>query len=335
MLNLATSTVSRALSDHPDISDATKARVRKVAEEFNYSTNIHARIFRNQHSRLIALVLPEINMFFTPNLIKGINKTIEGSKYSLITFLTNDSYETEKEIVKQCLNWAVEGVMISLSKEANDLTHLQPLVNANIKCLLLDKVMSNPKHPSVSIDSAEASYKAVSHLIKKGHRQILGVFGSPKLEISQRRIEGFHRAMADHRIGVLDENVICVEKSKDLDLILPPILKHNTGLTSIFTMSDELLAKSLYQVSALGLSVPGDLSIVSISDGDYPYLTFPQTTHVKDSGRKMGRTACRLLLQQITEPVPKGGLAEGDDVSLTVDTKLVELHSVADVTSQD
>ena len=109
LLNLSTSTVSRALSDHPDISEATKKRVRAAAEEFNYTANVHARFFRQQHSGLIALVLPEVNMFFTPSLIKGINNVIAASGYSLITFLTNDSYKREKEIIKQCLNWAVEG----------------------------------------------------------------------------------------------------------------------------------------------------------------------------------------------------------------------------------
>lgn len=110
LLNLSTSTVSRALSDHPDISDATKKRVRSAAEEFNYVTNIYARSFRKQQSRLLALILPEVNMFFSPNLIKGINKTIASSNYTLITFLSNDSYKREKEIIKQCLSWAVEGV---------------------------------------------------------------------------------------------------------------------------------------------------------------------------------------------------------------------------------
>ncbi len=160
LLNLSTSTVSRALSDHPDISQATKARVRSVAEEFNYTTNVHARFFRKQHSGLIALILPEINMFFTPNLIKGINKTIDHSKYSLIIFQTEDSYEKEVKVIKQCLSWAVEGVLISLSKETYNLQHLEPLNKSNINCVLLDKTIENDTHPTVTIDSASASYQA-------------------------------------------------------------------------------------------------------------------------------------------------------------------------------
>ncbi len=322
MLSLSTSTVSRALSDHPDISDATKNRVKAAAEEFNYTTNVHARFFREQDSGLIALILPEINMFFTPNLIKGINKTIDASKYSLIIFLTNDSYKKEKEIIKQCLSWAVAGVLISLSKDTYNLNHLEPLIKANIKCVLLDKALEDVHFPTVTIDSAEASYQATSYLIGKGHQNILGVFGTPNFTITQERIKGYKKALEENKIPVLQENIISVDKSTDLDFILPPIFNHNKKISAVFTMSDELLTKSLYHINILGLSIPKDISIVSISDGVYPYLTYPQISHVKDSGSKMGRTACKLLLNSIADSSKNPGSG------MVVSTKLVELGSV-------
>lgn len=323
MLNLSTSTVSRALSDHPDISDATKKRVKDTADQFNYTTNLHARFFRSQHSGLIALILPEVNMFFTPNLIKGINKTTAFSKYSLITFLSNDTYKKEEEMVRQCLSWAVEGVLISLSKETDNLKHLDLLTKSNIKCVLLDKVLDNDIFPSVTIDSIDASYKAVSHLIKNGHRHILGVFGNPNFSISQERIKGYKKAMEENNIPILNENIIAVDNSDNLDFILPTILNYNKNITAIFTMSDELLVKSIYHINMIGLNIPKDLSIVSISDGVYPYLTHPQITHIKDSGNKMGRTACKLLLNTIEDP------NKYDKSGILVSTKLIELNSVS------
>ncbi len=322
ILNVSTSTVSRALSDHPDISEATKNKVRLAAEEFNYTTNVHARFFRNQNSRLIALVLPEVNMFFTPSLIRGINKVIDSSKYSLIIFLTNDSYKKEKEAIKQCMSWAVEGVLISLSKQTYNLSHLEPLTKANIKCVLLDKTLENEHFPVVTIDNTQASYQAISYLIKKGHQNILGIFGNPNFSISQERINGYEKALKESNIPIFKENIISTDNAANLDFILPPILNHNKKITSIFTMSDELLAKSLFHINALGLSIPKDISIISISDGNYPYLTHPQTSHVKDSGSKMGKSACKFLIDLIANP------SKENDVGLLISTKLVELQSV-------
>lgn len=322
ILNLSTSTISRALSDHPDISDATKERVRTVADELNYTANVHARFFRKQHSGLIAVVLPEINMFFTPSLIKGINKSIANTNFSLITFLSNDSYKREKEIVKQCMNWAVQGVLISLSKETYDLAHLEPLAKAKIECVLLDKSLNNQEYHTVTIDSVDASYQAVSYLIKNGHRNIVGIFGNPALSISQERLMGYRKALAENDIPFLDENIVSVDHNSSLDFILPPILNHNRNITAIFTMSDELLSKSLYHLDRLGFSIPEDISIVSISDGVFPYLTYPRVTHVKDSGSKMGRSASKLLLDQIA------GKNENVSNQKVITTKLIELESV-------
>lgn len=326
MLNLSTSTISRALSDHPDISDATKKRVATVAEELNYTTNVHARFFRKQHSGLIALVLPEVNMFFTPSLIRGINKSMANTNFSLITFLTNDRYKREKEVIKQCLNWAVEGVLISLSKETYDLSHLAPLAKAQIECVLLDKSLNNQQYHSVTIDSIDASYQAVHHLIEKGHRNIVGIFGNPSLRISQERLQGYKKALVENGIPFLEENIVSVDQDTSLDFILPPVLNHNKDITAIFTMSDELLAKSLYHIERLGLKVPQDISIVSISDGVYPYLTHPRVTHVKDSGSKMGKSAGKLLIDQIA------GKGEDERAQKVVSTKLVELESIVALT---
>lgn len=322
MLNLSTSTISRALSDHSDISDATKKRVKMAAEEFNYSTNVHARLFRKQHSGLIALVLPEINMFFTPGLIRGINKAIVSTNYTLITFLSNDKFKREKEIVKQCMNWAVEGVLISLSKETFNTAHLAPLADAKIQCVLLDKSIENELYHSVTIDSVDASYRAVSYLIEKGHQNILGIFGNPILKISQERQTGYQKALMEKGIPVLEENMISVDKNTNLDFILPPILNHNKKITAIFTMSDELLVKTLFHINRLGFSIPKDISIITISDGVFPFLNHPQITHVKDSGSKMGNNATKFLLECIAQ---KSTTAQTHKL---ITTKFIELESV-------
>lgn len=324
LLNLSTSTISRALSDHPDISEATKKRVKNAAETFNYVTNINARSFRKQQSRLLALVLPEINMFFTPNLIKGINQAVNNSNYTLITFLSNDSLQQEKEIIKQCLSWSVEGVLISLSKETNDLTHLLPFHQVGIKCVLIDKVLSSPKYPSITIDNVQASYDAITYLINKGHQNILGIFGSPNFTITNERIEGYKKAFVDKNMSILSENIITVEKASDLDFVLPPILNHNKNITAVFTMSDELLAKSLYQINRLDLSIPNDISVISISDGVYPYLAHPQITHIKDSGSNMGKNAALFLIELIKGTVKKSNF---------IPTQIIELNSILEINS--
>ncbi len=319
LLSISASTVSRALSNHPDISDATKKRVKNLARELNYSTNMQARIFRRQNSGLIALVLPEINMFFTPKLIEGINQSIMESNYTLITFISNDNKMTEEEIVDNCLAWAVEGVLISLSRNTNSLEHLSAFKEANIKCLLLDKTLDTD-FPTIRIDGAKASYIATVHLLDNNHKNILGIFGDPNLRITKDRIQGFQKAHAERGIDLDDNNILTVEKSGELDFILPELLEDNEQLSAIFTMSDELLAKTHYHILASGKSIPDHMSIISISNGFFPNLTYPPTTHVQVSGYRMGKRGCDYLINAIEENL--------DMFNMELPTKLIEMSSV-------
>lgn len=325
MLNLSTSTISRALSGHPDISEATRKRVQETADAFNYTTNLNARLFRKQSSGLIALILPEINMFYSPQLIEGINEVIASTNYSLITFISNDNIKREKEIVKHCLSWAVEGVMISLSTETQSIEHLQPLYDTEIKCLLLDRIIENECFPSIKNDGELASYKATSHLIEKGHTNILGFFYNINLGITQDRIRGYKKAFKDKGVELVNENILSINYSRELDFILPSILKHNAEITAIFTMSDELLAKTFFQLSALGITVPDDLSLISISDGVFPELSYPKISYLKDSGLKMGKEATYFLLDLIKQKEKKVWS------NLLLSSQFIELDSIKDL----
>ena len=126
LLNLSPSTVSRALADHQDISEETKRRVQEVAQRMNYIPNLRAKYLRTRHSNVIALILPEMNMFFMPSLMNGINKVVEAKNYSLIVLQSDNSLWKEKQLVQYCLNLSVDGVLLSVSKETTNLSHLSP-----------------------------------------------------------------------------------------------------------------------------------------------------------------------------------------------------------------
>lgn len=324
MTGLSPSTVCRALADHPDISEQTSRRVKDVATGFGYQKNIYASFFRYNKSGLISLILPEINMFYSPNLIKSINKIITPLNYNLVISLTNNNSQTEAELIEKCIKWSVEGVLISLAKDTKNVDFLSKLQELDIPCVLMDKTKDCHEFTTVTINNYSSTSNAINYLLEKGHRKILGVFGSKSYSITTERMEGFKDALTKYGLTFGDENCLTVEKSIELESVLPQMLK-TRSYTAIFTMSDELLAKSIYLIHASGLKMPEDISVISISDGVYPYLVNPNITHVKDSGNKLGKIAANALLNRITSKNPI------HIEKLYAETKLVELHSVSPV----
>ena len=325
MLSLSPSTISRALSDHPDISFKTKQRVKEVADKFNYSVNLHSSFFRNKKSNLIALIIPEINMFYIPSMINAINDFLYTTDYSLFVFISRDKLKREKDIIQQCIKWAVEGVLISPSSETRNFDHLDSLRFSGIKTVVLDKILKHSTIPSVSINNENSAYKAVDYLINKGHTNILGIFGNPNISITKERIKGYVKSLEHHGLVSAEENIITIQDTVELDSILPVILNHNKSITAIFSMSDEILARVYFHVMRLGKRVGEDISLICISDGYFPKLTFPKTTYIRDSGRKMGKKACDLLVNQLLKD------KSIEQTTLELSTKMVELDSVKDL----
>ena len=206
-LGVSMPTVSRALADHPDISSATKDRVREVAQALSYIPNYRARYLRAKHSRLIALIVPEMNMFFVPSMITGINRVVQQNDYSLIVFQSDNSIVQERRLVEYCTHLSADGVLLVLSAETTDLLHLDILRDCDIPVVLLDKTIETAKHTTITIDDQEAGREAASYLLERGHTKVLGVFGDQRQRISSQRLKGFRRGHAEHGVPNLGPSV--------------------------------------------------------------------------------------------------------------------------------
>jgi|LauGreDrversion4_2_1035121.scaffolds.fasta_scaffold06455_7 LacI family transcriptional regulator len=288
-LSLSISTVSRALSDHPDINDQTKLRVSEAALQMGYRANLLARGFRSQQSKIVALVLPEVNDFFTPSLISGISDALRQSGRMLQVVLTQDSLERESEAIQQCLDMQVEGVLLVPSRVTVTTDHFDGLIANGIPFVLIDKTLDGDSMHSVRFDGFRAGKRAVRYLVAKGHKRIVGVFGDPSWKLTEERRAGFLAGIEKAGLSPDSCPTLCISDLGNLDWQLQRVFTLSESKpTALFAMSDELLARSLYYLQSNGIRVPEDVSILAVSDGKYPYLTLPNISYIKTSGYDLG-----------------------------------------------
>jgi DNA-binding LacI/PurR family transcriptional regulator len=321
-LALSTPTVSRALADHPDISTETKARVRDLAKVLNYVPSYRARFPATKHPRLIALVVPEMNTFFVPSLISGINHVVQRNDYSLIVFQSDDSLEQERRLLEYCTHLSPEGVMLALSSETADLSHLEVLRARQIPVVLLDRTIETAQHSTITIDDYEVGREAGSYLIDRGHRRAVGVFGDPRQRISALRLKGFRRAYLDEGIALEERQLVRVTRLSELEAVLDRLLDSLPDATAIFVMSDELLVYTHRLLMRRGTKVPEAVSLLAISDGLAPAFLHPTVTHIRHSGFEVGERTAHILI----------GLIEHQSnamMDVRIRTTMVELGSVA------
>jgi DNA-binding LacI/PurR family transcriptional regulator len=321
VLNLSPSTVSRALSDHPDISKATKEKVREASKMFNYSPNLRARYLRTKSSGLIALILPEYFMFFIPEMMKTISDAVGQKGYSLMVFQSDNSYIKELNIINNCNQLCVDGILLSISSGFQESNELLELNRDGAPIVLLDRTWVNEEMSSVGIDGAGVAYEAVQYLFKKGHKKIGGLFASYNHRMSERRQSGFEKACKENEMQI---NALNIDSPNDFDKQLSDFLESHKSITALFTMTDELMIKCHSGLQRLGFRIPEDMSLISISDGVLVDILTPKITHLFHSPIEIGKKSVELLFERIEDKM-------SETKSLKVECKLVEYESVKDL----
>jgi LacI family transcriptional regulator len=175
-LKLSISTVSKALRDSPEISAATKDKVQKKAKELKYYANPFASNLRNQQSKTIALIIPEIANNFFSLAINGAESFAQEKGYHVLIYQTNEDAQKEKAIAKYLLNGRVDGVMISLSNNTTDVKHLKELQQREIPLVFFDRASDKIDLPRVTTDDYDSAFMGAEHLIKNGIRDIAFLF---------------------------------------------------------------------------------------------------------------------------------------------------------------
>lgn len=296
LLQINVSTVSRALNNHPDISDAVKRKVKEAAEALHYVPNDFAINFRKKSTKVIGLIIPKMSMFFIPSIIEGISAKLRSTGYRFFILSSEESLETEKENIDICANSGVDGVLISLSTETQNYDHLRKLDDLGIPIVIFDKSLATERYEQVVFNSEKDAEACAKKLAGYQCKNILGIFGNSDLEITEKRRNAFESYLQNFP-NIRLTSIFC--DSPDMVQEKLDTLMEHEQFDGIFAMSDETLAGLNYTLKRRGRSAK-DFRIIAISEGVFPKYLNPHYEFVKNDAHKMGLKAAEKLLQKIS-----------------------------------
>src|SRR5207253_7799462 len=171
-LNLSTSTVSRALRGSHEISAETKKLVMEYAERFNYRPNPIALSLKERRSRSIGVVVCEIANNFFSQAINGIESIAYNRGYHVIISQSHESYDREVVNVEHLSSRSVDGLLISLSTETENMEHFKKLHEKGLPIVFFDRVTDEIETFKVVADNRKGAYDAIVHLVDAGFTRI-------------------------------------------------------------------------------------------------------------------------------------------------------------------
>ncbi len=300
--NLSITTVSRVLRGQGEISEKTRQKVLKVARELNYRPNLLIQGIQTGRTGNIGVMVPPYNPYWT-EVLKGIHDQLVEADYAPITLWDDSDVagdDTEAFMLKQMhrlIDRRVDGVILWPKVSEVFGAHLDELESRQLPVVTIDHEL--PFADSVVTDEEVGASLVAKHLYDLGHRRIGHLAGEPHWTWARLRRECFEKKLAQysetHCITVVGS-----DEAKHIPAAARELLSVTPRPTAIFACSD-WVAFEIYNVAMeMGIRIPDDISIVGYSD-TYKLSQFinPPLTTVRQKPRKIGRTAAKLMIEQL------------------------------------
>lgn len=301
-LNLATSTISRALKDHHTISDKTIKKVKKTAEEMGFVPNTLAAGLRGNKTKTIGVLIPTVTQPFLSSLISGIEIAAQKSGYTVIIMQSHDSYEEEVNMTKSLYSNRVSGVICSLAMETRDTSHFQQFSKNNTPLVFVDRVPKDFNTFRVVIDNYSAGYRATKHLIDQGCKRIAHLTaGSEFGNLYNERKRGYTEALRDANLPIEEELIVNLKsvtyedgvKASNQLFDLKPIPD------GIFAAGDIIAVSAVQTAKKRGLKVPEDVAVIGFNNDPISQIIDPNISTITHPAEKMGKAAAAIIIKNL------------------------------------
>lgn len=298
VLGISISTVSRALKNHPDISDSTKKKVIELAETLEYEPNATAVNLRTKKTKLFGLMVPSVTNMFYDSFIASIEEESRKIGYSLLILQNNEDEASENDNLKLCRQNRISGLFACYSHETNNLSSFDKLKASEIPLVFFDKVPEEANYNKICLADKEAAILAAEELQKRNKKNILALFGSRNLSITKRRLEHFNKSFINQQnVAVTIEHAHNTKHAEDITM---QYFQQQNKPDAVFCMSDEILMGAMKSLMRLKISIPDQTGVIALSDGIIPAIYFPEISYVETSGYNLGKLAFQRMQECLT-----------------------------------
>ncbi len=322
-LNISASTVSRALKNNPLISEKTRKRIKKTAEEMEYRPNVLAASFRTKKTNTIGVIVPLINRHFFSSVISGIEDIAYKNGFTVTISQSNDKVEKEVKIAHTLFANRVDGLILSLGMETKSFEHLKLFTDRKIPLVLFDRVTDKIDAHKIIVDDFGGAYRATKHLIENGARKIAHIGGPQTINIYKSRQEGFIAALNDAGLKT-DKSLIFNETMTRNDGVeaLKTLRKNNKLPDAVFCANDTTALGIIIYLKEIGIKLPDEIAIVGFSNEPFSEVVTPSISTIKQPDFLMGQKAAQLVISQINNKA-----SDTNFETITMPTQLIIRNS--------
>lgn len=301
-LKISATTVSRGLKDHPAINKNTRKKIADAARDLGYRSNNFASSLRSKKTHTIGVIVPRLNSYFVANVLAGMEDAANKEGYNIIISHSLESAEKEVFNAQTMFNKRVDGLLVSLAYDTENIKHLEPFFNKGIPVVFFDRVHPHNESTSIIIDNYQAAYDVTKHLLDQGFRRIMHLGGNMLRNVYSERLRGYKQALKNYKIH-FEEKLLYISKLDELagthaaEHILK--MKEKDRPDSVFSANDTAAVHCMIRLKAAGIKIPSDIAFAGFNNDPISKVIEPNLTTVNYSGYSVGEAAVINLINHL------------------------------------
>jgi LacI family transcriptional regulator len=299
-LNVSRITVSKALRNHPDISDSMKKKVLALAKKMGYVPNLIATQLNSRHSYTIGVVIPDLENSFFSYIVDSIIDYATDKNFRVILTVSRENEKIEKRNIENLIGMRVDGLLVCNSQKSSHTEIYDQIRRMSIPLIFFDRMIPGLEYSSIVFDDKPGAISALDDIINSGYTKIAHLAGYHGINIGRERLEGYKASLLKHNIPVKDEWIIeGGYELQDGQVSFNKLFAQKHQPEIILAVNDRVALGAYLAAEKLGLKIPDDIGIVAYGFSETADRFNPPLAIINQDPRKMGNIAAMNLINEI------------------------------------
>jgi LacI family transcriptional regulator len=299
-LKVSRVTVSKALRNHPDISDAMKKKVNDTAAKMGYVPNLIARQLNSGKTYTIGIVVPDLENSFFAYVVDSMIDYATENDYRAIVTVSREKQDVEKQNIENLIGMRVDGLLVCNSQETKDTSIIKQIKKMKIPLVFFDRVVALHGFSSVVYNDREGAISALDMIIEAGFKKIAHFAGYTAINIGKERYKGYVESLDKH--GIIFRKEWVIEGGYELNdgrSAFKKLLSLGDMPEIIFAVNDRVALGAYIEAGEAGLKIPADIGVMGYGFFETTDMFNPPLAVINQDPREMGRLSVKALIDEI------------------------------------
>ena len=283
-----------------NVREKNRVKIEQAIEKLNFEVNEVARGLKTNRTRMIGIIIPELNNIFFAEIITELEDVLRGQGYAAMICDCRTDEKREEEAVDFLKHRRVDG-MIVIPTGKNGAC-LREVMKTGKPVVMIDRRIRNVHCDTVLVDNQGAAEDAIRRLILAGHRKIGMIAGEQEVYTAEERCRGYVRALEQSGISADESLIVRGDYTiRGGSRGIQELTRKNPDMTAVFISNYEMTLGAMIELNELGIRIPEEMSVIGFDNIEFAKACIPKLSIVTQPTKELGRRAAELMLKRLEE----------------------------------